>query len=313
MDDATIAEARAYNAELGRLLESMQPVEAVPPDVTRAARREGRGIDPPPAFLPQAQNLEVPGRAGPIRVRVLAPEGEAAGVYLHFHGGGWVLGACDLQDPRLWELVEQTGLCVVSVEYRLAPEHPFPAGPDDCEDVARWLADRGAAALGAPKRIAIGGESAGAHLAVLTLLRLRDDRAAAAFRAANLIFGAFDLSMEHLEVDTHPSLTPSAMRWFVECFLPGLDVEARRDPSVSPLYADLGGLPPALFTVGALDVLLEDSVRLEERWRAAGNHSELRVWPEAVHGFTSFPLAVGRAALQSQYAFLRERLPAAAS
>ncbi|MDQ5821274.1 MAG: alpha/beta hydrolase [Actinomycetota bacterium] len=313
MDDATIAEARAYNAELARSLEGMRPVETVPPAVTRAARREGRGIDPPPVFLPHAQNLEIPGRSGPIRVRVLAPEAEAAGVYLHFHGGGWVLGACDMQDPRLWELVQQTGLCAVSVDYRLAPEHPYPAGPDDCEDVARWLVDGGAGALGAPKWIAIGGESAGAHLAVLTLLRLRDDRDAGAFRAANLIFGAFDLSMQQLQGEAHPSLTPSAMRWFAECFLPGLDVEARRDPGVSPLYADVAGLPPALFTVGALDVLLDDSVHLEERWRAAGNDAELRIWPEAVHGFTSFPLALGRAALQTQYTFLRERLPAAAS
>jgi acetyl esterase/lipase len=313
VDREMIREARAYNAELARQLEAEPAVETLLPEVTRRARREGRGIDPPPVFLPQARELQVPGRAGPIRVRVLAPEGEAAGVYLHFHGGGWVFGACDLQDPRLWELVQETSLCAISVDYRLAPEHPFPAGPDDCEDVARWLVERGATELGAPLRIAVGGESAGAHLAVLTLLRLRDARAAAAFAAANLVYGTFDLSMLHLPGESHASLTPSVMRWFADCFLPDLDVEARRDPAVSPLYADLAGLPPALFTVGDLDALLEDSILLEERWREAGNHAELRTWPESVHGFTSFPLALGRTALQAQYAFLRERLPLAAS
>ncbi|MDX6488099.1 MAG: acetyl esterase [Gaiellaceae bacterium] len=313
MDRATIDEARAFNVELARALTAEPPVETVPPDVTRAARRKGRALEPPPVFLPQARDLEVEGREGPIRVRVLAPEGEAAGVYLHFHGGGWVLGACDLQDPRLWELVEETSLCVVSVEYRLAPEHPYPAGPDDCEDVARWLADGGAGELGAPERVAIGGESAGAHLAALTLLRLRDAGAGGAFRAANLIFGVFDASVQRLEGEHHPSLTPSVMRWFADCFLPGLSTEERCDPAISPLYADLRGLPPALFTVGDRDVLLEDSVILSELWTEAGNSAELRVWPEGVHGFTSFGLALGRAALQTQYAFLRERLPSAAA
>ena len=308
-----IEEARAFNVELARALTAEPPVETVPPEVTRAARRKGGALEPPPVFLPQAHDLEVDGRAGPIRVRVLAPEGEPAGVYLHFHGGGWVLGACDLQDRRLWELVEETSLCVVSVEYRLAPEHPYPAGPDDCEDVARWLADGGAMELGAPELVAIGGESAGAHLAVVTLLRLRDAGAGGAFRAANLIFGVFDASMQRLHGEHHPSLTPSVMGWFADCFLPELSIEQRCDPAISPLYADLRGLPPALFTVGDRDVLLEDSVLLAELWREAGNSAELRVWPEGVHGFTSFGLALGRAALQAQYAFLRERLPRAAA
>jgi acetyl esterase len=313
MDRAMIEEARAFNVELARVLTAEPPVETVPPAVTRAARRKGRALEPPPVFLSQARDLEVEGRAGPIRIRVLAPEGGAAGVYLHLHGGGWVLGACDLQDPRLWELVEETSLCAVSVEYRLAPEDPYPAGPDDCEDVARWLVDGGAKELEAPELVAIGGESAGAHLAALTLLRLRDAGAGSAFRAANLIFGVFDASMRRLEGEHHPSLTPSVMRWFADCFLPGLSTEQRCHPAISPLHADLHGLPPALLTVGDRDVLLDDSVLLADLWREAGNSAELKVWPEGVHGFTSFGLAIGRAALQTQYAFLRERLPRAAA
>jgi acetyl esterase len=195
------------------------------------------------------------------------------------------------------------------VEYRLAPEHPFPAAADDCEDAARWLVARGPAELGVPDRLALGGESAGAHLAALTLLRLRDLHGiTGAFRAANLVFGAFDLTM-----------TPSARRWgdrnlvlsgpimafFTDGLLPGLDLEARRAPSVSPLYADLCDLPPALFTAGAVDPLLDDSLFMAARWRAAGGRAELRVWPEAIHGFTAYPLAVARAANDAQFAFLR--------
>ena len=140
------------------------------------------------------------------------------------------------------------------------------------------------------------------------MLRLRDRHGIrGAFRAANLVFGAYDLS-----------LTPSGRRWgernlvlstpileyFVAAFLPGAGREACRDPELSPLYFDLRELPPALFTVGTLDPLLDDSLFMEARWRAAGNRAELRVWPDAIHGFVAFPLPMANAANAAQYAFL---------
>jgi acetyl esterase len=304
-----LAETRAFNTQLEALLAAQQPVHEVPVAVTRRARREGRGIFPPPVLLPRARDLAIPGRGGDLRLRVLVPEGTPSGVYLHLHGGGWTLGAADMQDPLLATLVDATGLVVVSVDYRLAPEHPFPAAPDDCEDAARWLIERGARELGAPARLTLGGDSAGAHLAVLTLLRLRDRHGVTgAFRAANLVFGAFDLSMApsaRLWGDRNLVLSRPIMDFFVENLLPGVELEARRDPSVSPLYADLRGMPPALFTVGTLDPLIDDSLFMSARWRAAGAEAELRVWPEAIHGFTAFPLAISRAANASQEAFLR--------
>jgi acetyl esterase len=304
-----LGEARAFNAEFERDLATRPPVYAVPPEQTRRARRDGVGILGAPEFLPQAREVTVPARGGEIRARVLAPESEPAGVYLHIHGGGWVLGACDEQDVRLWELVEATGLCAVSVNYRLAPEHPYPAGPDDCEDAALWLLERGLQELGAPDPIAIGGESAGAHLSVTTLLRLRDRHGLAGrIHAANLVFGVYDLSMtpsQRLWGDRELGLSTPAMRWFGDCFVPELDLEERRRPDVSPLYAELENLPPALFTVAELDLLVDDSLFLAARWQAAGNEAEVRMWPEALHGFTGFPIALARAAREAQYEFLR--------
>lgn len=303
-----LAETRAFNANLEALLATQPSMHTVPLPAVRRVRRAGGGLFPPPVMLPHARTLKIPGRGGEISLRVLAPTRPARGVYLHIHGGGWALGASDYSDVDLAALAEATGLCAVSVEYRLAPEDPFPAGPDDCEDAARWLVDRGAEALGAPAWFAIGGESAGAHLSALTLLRLRDRHGiSSAFRAANLVYGAFDLSK-----------SPSVRRWgdrnlvlsnpiidcFNDAFLPGRDLEARRDPEVSPLFADLRAMPPALFTIGTLDPLLDDSLFMEARWRAAGARTELRVWPESVHGFNAFPLAIARAANEAQHRFL---------
>src|SRR5689334_11551048 len=195
--DAELAETRAFNDELERRLAALPEVQTVPIELTRRVRREGGGIFPAPVLLPQARTHAVPARGGDLVVRELAPEGEAVGTYLHFHGGGWSLGAADQQDELLWQLVEATGLRALSVEYRLAPEHPYPAGPDDCEDAALWLLAQ------EPGWVAIGGESAGAQLAVVTLLRLRDRHGIeGAFAAANLVYGGYDLSR-----------TPSSRLW----------------------------------------------------------------------------------------------------
>jgi acetyl esterase len=313
-DEGVLAEIRAFNAELERTLCEATPMETVPVEKVRQARREGEDVFPPPEYLgDRARDLSISGRGGDVGLRVIAPEGrEAVGAYVHIHGGGWVLGAADLQDPALAELADATGLAVVSVEYRLAPEHPYPAGPDDCEDAAMWLLQGGFAELGVPPVAAIGGDSAGANLAALTLLRLRDRHGiSGAFSAANMIYGVFDLS-----------LTPSARRWgprplllntpimehFCALYVPGMDEEARRDPDVSPLYADLSDMPPALFSVGTLDPLYDDTLFMEARWRAAGGPTELVVHREAIHGYNMFPLRLAAASRAQQYAFLNAAL-----
>jgi acetyl esterase len=311
--DTLLAQTRAFNVELERLLATVPAVDTVPVEETRRARREGRGIYPAPTFLPDAHTLEIAGPAGPLGLRVIASDSEPTGTFLHFHGGGWTLGENDMQDPRLKRLANETGLTVVSVGYRLSPEHPYPDGPDDCEAAAVWLVgDEGRAAIRAPGPLAIGGDSAGAHLAAVTLLRLRDRHGITdAFGAATLQYGGFDLSMspsQRLWGDRNLVLSGPILDWFGDQFLPGRDREQRRDPDISPLFADLSGMPPAMFTVGTLDPLLDDTLFMEARWRAAGAATELHLWPEAPHGFMSLPMTVADAALSTEHEFLRRTL-----
>lgn len=311
--EALLAETRAFNAELERLLATMPPVNTVPPEETRRARREGRGIFPPPVYVAEARTVEIAGPGGPLSLRIIAPEGEATGTFLHLHGGGWTLGESDGQDLRLQRLARDTGLTAVSVNYRLAPENPYPAGPDDCEAAALWLlSEEGEATVGAPGPRAIGGDSAGGQLAAATLLRLRDrHRIVGAFGAAVLQYGAFDLSMtpsQRLWGERNLVLSGPIIAWFADQFLPTQDREQRRDPDISPLFADLSEMPPAMFTIGTEDPLLDDSLFMEARWRQAGHPTELRIWPEAPHGFVSLPMSVADVALAAEHDFLRRTL-----
>lgn len=313
IDPELVHETRAFCVELERLLKTMPDVTEVPVAQTRRMRVEGTGVFPAPEYLLDARTLRVPGPAGEIPLRIIAPPGEATGVFVHIHGGGWTLGDCDQQDLRLQRLVTDTGLVAASVGYRLAPEHPYPAGPDDCEAAALWVIEHReqlGAAADAP--LAIGGDSAGGHLSATTLLRLRDRHGRGdAFAAAVLQYGAFDLAMtpsQRLWGERNLVLSTPIIRWFGDQFLPGLELEARRHPDISPLFADLRGLPPAIFTVGTADALLDDSLFMAARWRAAGNRATLRVWPEAPHGFVSLPMTVAGHALSAEHAFLRETL-----
>jgi acetyl esterase len=311
--ETLLAETRAFNAELERLLATMPAVHTVAPEQTRRARREGRGIFPAPVFLPEARMIEIDGPGGPVSLRVITAERESTGAFLHIHGGGWTLGENDMQDARLDRLARETGLAVVSVGYRLAPENPYPAAPDDCEAAALWLlGEEGKAIGGGSSPLAIGGDSAGAHLAVVTLLRLRDRHGiTGAFGAAVLQYGAFDLSMtpsQRLWGDRNLVLSEPIVRWFTDQFLPTYDPEQRRGPDISPLFAELSGMPPAIFTIGTLDPLLDDTLFMESRWRMAGNATEVRIWPEAPHGFISLPMTVADAALSVEHDFLRRTL-----
>jgi acetyl esterase len=284
-------ETLAFNEQVRGVMAQLPGLETVPADVTRRARREGSGVLPAPVYLEQAQWDDWDG----VRVRILAPEG-ATGTYLHLHGGGWTIGSADGQDPLLWQLAVAAGVAVASVEYRLAPEHPFPAGVDDCVAAARHLPESGL-----PAPYAIGGESAGAHLAVLTMLQVPH------FAAANLVYGAYDLSGTPSRRRYRDTLvlTDPGMEWFTANFLPGRDPEARRAPEGSPLYADLTGVPPALFTAGSADALLDDSRLMAAIWP---NECELRVYDSGAHGFNVFPIAIAADANAAQARFLRDRL-----
>ena len=316
-DPDAVSEMAAYVARLEPELAKLPRTENVPVEAVRRARREGSGAFPAPVLSPTAESFEAPRRdGGTIALRVLRPAaGEARGAYLHLHGGGWVLGTNDEQDPRLQALADATGLVAVSVEYRLAPEHPFPAGPDDAEDAALWLVREGAEALGVPATFAIGGESAGGHLSALTLQRLRDGHGLTSFVAMNLVFGAFDIAQtpsQRLWGERRLILSGPLLDFFGECALPGVDAVGRADGSISPLHGGLEGLPPALLSIGTQDALLDDSLLMAQALDAAGGDAELHVLPGAFHGYTAFrDLRMVQAAEAAEHAFLAERIAAA--
>jgi acetyl esterase len=295
--DAVDPATAQLNAAIEKVLAATPPIHTQKPAAIRAARERGEGVWGPIVRDPEARVRSIPGPAGAIPVRVLLPPGPTRGVYLHLHGGGWMLGAAHHMDVPNRRLADACGLAVVSADYRLAPEDPYPAGPDDCEAAALWLVRHAEREFGT-RHLLIGGESAGAHLAVVTLLRLRDRHGLAPFGAANLVFGAYDLSLSPSARgwgERNLILSTPIIEWFVDAFVPG---PLRRHPDVSPLYADLAGLPPALLTVGTQDPLLDDSLFLHARWLAAGNQAALSVWPGGAHGFNAFPLPIAEAANQ---------------
>jgi acetyl esterase/lipase len=304
-----VEEAKKFNDMVEDLLAKAPSLHTLPPEVTRATRREGRGTFPAPEFLPEFETRSLRGRGGnDIALRVFVPE-DPKGAYLHIHGGGWVLGAHDMQDLALRAVADRAGVAVVSVDYRLAPEHPWPAGGDDCEDAAVWFVKEFASEV-ATDRLVIGGESAGAHLAVVTLVRLRDRHGVrGAFRGANLVYGCYDMSKSpsvRAWGERNLILSGPIVDWFVECFTPGMTTEERKDPDLSPIYADLSDLPPALFTVGTMDMLRDDSAFMAARWEAAGNEAGLRVYPEGIHGFNAFPMTIARLANEAQWEFIAD-------
>jgi len=253
-----------------------------------AAHRSSQLGGPP---SDRAIDRTITGPAGPIRLRTFTHE-QPAGVLLHIHGGAWMAGSTEMMDLLHEMIVDQCGVAVVSVDYRLAPEHPYPAGPDDCEAAACWLVEHAADEFGSD-RLLIGGESAGAHLAAVTLVRMRDKHEAAdRFLGANLVFGAYDLSRTPSQrgVGVAPGtdiLDGSGVP--LDLFLPGRSPEQRRDPDVSPLYADLRDLPAALFSVGTNDHLLDDTLFMAARWECAGNRTQLLVYPDTPHGCIALP------------------------
>ena len=240
----------------------------------------------------RAVDREIAGPAGPIRLRTFVPD-RVDGVMLHLHGGGMIAGSPEMTDLLNEVIADSVHVAVVSADYRLAPEDPYPAAPDDCEAAALWLLEHARSEFGSD-RVLIGGESAGAYLSATTLLRLRDRHAAAdRVLGANLVFGIYDLSgtpsQRGVGVPGPDLVSPEFLALSTESFTPGCTVEERRRADISPLYADLQGMPPALFSVGAHDHLVDDTLLFAARWERAGNRTELLVYPEAPHGFLGMP------------------------
>lgn len=307
---AVSQETDAVNQAVADLVAQGPDPWSMSAEEARAMRERGEGPFPVAPISERARDLEIGGPGGNINLHIIEPAGgrdAAKGVYLHIHGGGWVFGGAKQQDSLLERLADNCGLACISVEYRLAPEHPYPAAADDCEAAALWLIAHAEEFAAGP--LFIGGESAGAHLSAVTLLRLKQKHGMTPFKGANLTFGCFDLGMTpsmRAFGDTGPTLLTRDVVKFVNRFIPdGADL---REPDISPLYGDLGGLPDALFVVGTRDGLLDDSLFMHGRWMAAGNQAEMGIYPGGAHGFIAFPGELAQKALAQIDRFFLARL-----
>jgi acetyl esterase len=268
------------------------PYETVSPAEARELYLQARVVsNPEPPQLKSVHPLAIPAPHGPIPARVYTPlklreaNGLAPGL-VFFHGGGWVIGNLDSHDVVCRKLADEGQLIVISVDYRLAPEHKFPAAVDDAIAAAKWIADN-AKQLGIDaSRLSVGGDSAGGNLAAVVAISARDGNGPA-IAGQVLIYPATDFALthpSHSEPETDLLLTHSVIRWFRDNYLNGAaDVD---DWRASPARAEtLIGLPPAYVLTAGADALRDEGDEYAKRLKEAGVPVTYRIFPGQFHGF----------------------------
>ncbi|EXJ60792.1 hypothetical protein A1O7_04945 [Cladophialophora yegresii CBS 114405] len=292
---------RDFNLRLQELESRGQKWYEVGAAEYRRLRKAGLTPLPGATLLPSATAFSVPSRDDnrSIPCRVLMPEHDSApqGIFMHIHGGGWVLNDETSSDLYLQKVANAGSLVCLSVGYRLAPEHPFPAGPQDCFDVATWLIDHGEEEFGTSLKF-VGGESAGANLALLAALDLlrspNSTYSSVRLKGVLLHYGAYSLqwhaSTRHFKKQPSLILDEDLLNHFRAAYLPSTGSEDWSAPEISPFYADLSNLdlPPAFISCGTEDCLLEDSVFMGVRWMIAGGEAVVKCYPGSPHGFILF-------------------------
>jgi acetyl esterase len=234
------------------------------------------------------EDVSLPGPAGDLPARVYRPEtGGVHPTIVFFHGGGFVIGDLDTHDDHCRQLAADVGAVVLSVDYRLAPEHPFPAAFEDCLAATRWAAEHVGELGGDASRLVVAGDSAGGNLAAAVALAAKESGPALA--AQLLIYPACDFR----DGDHHPSrvengeglfLTEADMRWFGDAYVP--DVEHREDPRASVLLSpDLSGVAPAVVLTAEYDPLRDEGEAYADALRQAGVEVDLRRYDGLIHGF----------------------------
>lgn len=245
---------------------------------------------------------------GNVPVRILRPGGKPKGVVLDIHGGGWVIGNAQMDDDLNLGMVNACDVAVVSVDYRLAVNTPVEGLLDDCLAAARWLLNEQEFA-GLP--VIVVGESAGGHLAAATLLALKQwPELLKRVSGAVLYYGVYDLTGTPSVRTAGPEtllLDGPGMVEALRMLTPGLSDDERRQPTLSPLYGDFTGMPPALMFVGELDPLKDDTLLIAERWPEA----EVHLLPESAHGFIHFPVAMASDVLVYSRGWITQRVNAA--
>jgi acetyl esterase len=268
------------------------PLTALSPEQARARVSAGDGLVAPGPELPGVRDLTVSGGEGPIPARLYpAPGGKPVATLVYLHGGGWVTGDLEYSDALCRHLAADVGCTVLSVEYRLAPEHPFPAPLDDAWAALRWAADE--LAGGTP--LVVAGDSAGGALAAACALRARDD-GGPALAAQLLVYPVLDADLDRPSyLGEVAGMGRAEMAWFWEHYCP--DPAVRAEAPAAPLRAaDLSGLPPTVLLVADLDPLRDEGLAYAERLAAAGVPLRLHHTPGLVHGFLRFTTRVDAAA-----------------
>lgn len=235
---------------------------------------------------PARDGYEIPLRI--CRPRAIRDSQTDVPVIVYFHGGGWVLGNVVNYDPLCTHLAAEVGAVVVSVDYRLAPEHPAPTPVHDAVDATTWIAAQSDVLRADAHRLAVCGDSAGGHLAAV-VAQVVHGSGSDWIRHQALIYPATDLTMQSASIDEHanaPILTKASIVAFRDLYAGGLDFA---DPLASPLFGDLAGLPPALIQTADLDPIRDDGARYAEALTAAGVSTRHTNYLRVPHGFASFP------------------------
>jgi acetyl esterase len=265
----------------------MPDFDAIPLDLLRAGFAAGVLSPGEPEPVAHVENRTLPGPAGQIPVRIYRPvSGKALPGLVYFHGGGFVLCNLDTHDGVCRSLANGAGCTVVSVDYRLAPEHPFPAGPEDCYAATRFAAERGGELGIDPTRIAIGGDSAGGNLTAVVAQMARDRRGPS-LRYQLLVYPVTDARFDTVSYRENAEgyfLTTNMMKWFWKKYL--ADAADADNAYASPLRAkDLAGLPPGLCITAEFDPLRDEGEAYAERLRKAGVDCETARYHGMFHGF----------------------------
>ena len=269
------------------------PTHTLSPDEARRVYRERRGaLQPEPPAVGEVRELQAAGPIGAIPLRLYRPlaalenAGEPLPVLVYFHGGGWVIGDLDTHDTLCRELANAAGCAVVAVDYRMGPEHRFPAAVDDVLAATRWVREQAGALRLDPGRLAVGGDSAGGNLAAVVALAARDaGDLPIAFQL--LIYPATDMRRGHPSHTTNGDgyvLTRDTLAYFHDHYIadPAHDLDWRASPL---LHTDLAGLPPALVITAGYDPLRDEGLDYARALTEAGNRATCVCFERQIHGF----------------------------
>jgi acetyl esterase len=278
----------------------IQPFEDFSPEILALARGDF-GVAPTRAIAKVTDDTV----AG-IRVRFYEHDEPPTGLVVYFHGGGFCIGSIGLMDNVARELAHATGANLISVEYRLAPEHPYPAGLDDCTTVTRWALENSARLGTTPDRVAVAGESAGGNLSAVVAMRIRDERGPRLAAQALLYPGVAGWRERFPSNDEFDGLIiDTSSRAYADAYTAGRDLDG--DPYVAPLHAaSLGDLPPAIVVLGGCDPLRDGGRAYARRLEADGVTVEELCCAGQPHGFINFMLPAAADAFERIGSFVRK-------